>query len=390
MKKLGICICYQQKNYGSQLQCYATAWELKRRNIDYEIIRYAKEYTPRMILRQLPRLFNPVWVSERILLRYPKKLILVLCPSFRKKNDLRNGRIAEFSKKNFTSVSPLFKGYDALREGSKNYAAVLVGSDQLWAPSGIQTGFYNLMFAADGIPRLSYAASMGVSRVNQNLRVVYQAFLSQMTFISMREKRGQELVKELSGREAEWVVDPVLLLDAAQWNREIPDREICDAPYIFAYFLGRSREYHRQVSAYAHEKGLKIVTMHHVDSVNPSEFGFGDEILYDVGPEEFVNLIRHAVYIFTDSFHGAVFSLIYRKPFLVFDRYATKSVSSKNSRIESLCEGFGIFERRYRGDIHAVDLPMDYDAVHAKISEQRARSIRYLDRALAVMEESKE
>lgn len=389
MKKLGLCICYRQQNYGSQLQCFATSWELKRRGIDFEIIRYAKQYTPRMVLRLLPRLLNPVWLSERLLLRYPKKVALALCPPFRKKNDLRKKRITAYSQRNFTAVSPAFKGYDALREGSKRYAAVLVGSDQLWSPSGIETGFYNLMFVAEGIPRLSYAASIGVSQVNKKLHGVYQAFLSQMTFISMREKRGQELVKELSGREAEWVVDPVLLLDAAQWNQEIPDQVLCKEPYLFAYFLGRSKEYRQQVTAFAHEKGLKIVTFHHMDSLNPSEWGFGDEVLYDIGPEEFVQLIRHAAYVFTDSFHGAVFSIIYRKQFLVFERYAAKSASSKNSRINSLCESCGIDERRYQGDIHAIDRPIDYDTVHARLNKHRMRSIQYLDCALAVLEESK-
>lgn len=383
MKKLGICMCYQQRNYGSQLQCFATTWELDRRGIDYEIIRYEKQYTPRMILRLLPRLMNPVWISERLLLRYPKKAALILCPSFRKKNGLRNQRIASYSKKKFTALSPVWKWYDALCKGSARYDAVLVGSDQLWSPSGIESGFYNLMFVGDGIPRISYAASMGVSQVSGKLHDVYREFLSKMTHISVREKRGQELVKELSGREAEWVVDPVLLLDAEEWDREIPGQALYQEAYIFAYFLGKSREYRRQVTAFAREKRLKIVTLHHMDTINFSEIGFGDEVPYDVGPEEFVNLIRYAAYVFTDSFHGTIFSIIYRKQFLVFDRYGRQSISSKNSRIDSLCEGYGIHERRYRGDIHAVEASVDYGAVHKRIHEHRMQSIRYLDRALA-------
>lgn len=390
MKKLGICICYQQRNYGSQLQCFATTWELKRRGIDFEIIRYAKQYTPRMILRLLPRLLNPVWISERVFLRYTKKLALALCPSFREKNSRRNRRIAAYSQRKFTSLSPVFKGLDALHEGSGRYAAVLVGSDQLWSPSGIETGFYNLTFVREGIPRLSYAASIGVSQVDKKLHATYQAFLSRMTHISMREKRGQELVMELSGREAAWVVDPVLLLDADQWQQEIPDQELCRTPYVFAFFLGRSRKYRQQVTAFARSKGLKIVTLHHMDSINLSEIGFGDEVLYDVGPEEFVNLIRHAAYVFTDSYHGTLFSIIHRKPFLVFDRYASGSAASKNSRIDSLCESCGIHTRRCQGDVHAVEQPLDYDAVHVRIAANRSRSLRYLDDALAALAPSEE
>lgn len=383
MSKLGLCICYQHRNYGSQLQCYATTWELRRRGVDYEIIRYAKAYTPRMILRLLPRLTNPVWISERVLQRYTKKIALALCPSFRRKNALRNEKIAAYSAKKFTALSPVFKGYDALREGSARYAAVMVGSDQLWSPSGIESGFYNLMFVADGVPRLAYAASIGVSQVDGKLHGVYRDFLTRMSCISMREQRGQALVKALSGREAAWVVDPVLLLDAAQWRQEIPDQPLYQEPYVFAYFLGRSRAHRQQVKAFAKARGLKLVTLHHMDTVHLSELGFGDEIPYNVGPEEFVNLVRHAAYVFTDSFHGAAFSILERKPFLVFERYAAGSAASKNSRIESLCESCGVHDRLYQGDVFAVEAPMDYDAVHAKLAAHRAQSLRYLDEALA-------
>ena len=67
MKKLGLCACYSHKNYGSQLQSYATTVELKKRNIDYEIIRYKKKITPLLLAKAMPRLFNPVFINDRII-----------------------------------------------------------------------------------------------------------------------------------------------------------------------------------------------------------------------------------------------------------------------------------------------------------------------------------
>ena len=67
MKKLGLCACYNHKNYGSQLQSYATTVELKKRNIDYEIIRYKKKITPLLLTKAIPRLFNPVFINDRII-----------------------------------------------------------------------------------------------------------------------------------------------------------------------------------------------------------------------------------------------------------------------------------------------------------------------------------
>ena len=74
MKKLGICVCYKHRNYGSQLQSYATVAELERRGIDYEIIRYQKKITPALLARSLPRLVNPVFLTERVKQRYKKNL----------------------------------------------------------------------------------------------------------------------------------------------------------------------------------------------------------------------------------------------------------------------------------------------------------------------------
>lgn len=382
MKKLGICICYQVRNYGSQLQSYATTVELKRRGIDFEIIRYKKKYTPKLILSLIPRLFNPVFFSERFLLRYPKKIRLKLNPEFNKNNSIRNACLAKFSQERFKKLSPVYYGYDELCKASKNYGGVMVGSDQLWAPSGITSNFYNLMFVDDDTLKISYAASMGVSKIKPKLHKLYSSFLSRIDFISVRENTAKKLVEELSTNTAEVVVDPVLLLSGDDWNKEIPNKNLYDEPYIFAYFLGKTPEYRKAVTEFAKKKGLKIVTSHHMDSYNKADINFGDYAPYDIGPEEFVNLIRNAEYVFTDSFHGSVFSMLYKKQFMVFNRYSDQSISSKNSRIDSFCENYGLTHRRYNGDINAVDNKIDYASVLEKSEQHRQKSLVFLDKAL--------
>lgn len=383
MKKLGICICYQHRNYGSQLQSYATTVELKKRGIDFEIIRYKKKITPALLVKSLPRLVNPVFISDRVLVRYQKKLKLKMHPQLEKDNNLRNSCLAKFSKERFTNLSPVYYGYDQLCKESAKYDAVMVGSDQLWAPGGITSNFYNLMFADDNTTKISYAASFGVSQIEEKMHPIYKKFLDRMDYISVRENTGKSLVEELSSKSAEVVVDPVILLDADEWLQEIPNERKYDEPYIFAYFLGKSAEYRNAVTEFAKKKGLKIVTSHHMDSYNKVDETFGDYAPFDVGPAEFVNLIRNAEYVFTDSFHGSVFSMLYQKPFLVFTRYAENSISSKNSRIDSFCENYGLSDRRYSGNIDAVDNETDYVAVLKKVDEHRQKSKAFLDKALA-------
>lgn len=383
MKKLGICVCYQHRNYGSQLQSYATTVELEKRGIDYEIIRYKKKITPAFVVKALPRLMNPVFISDRVKLRYKKKLMLKAHPQLERDNAVRNACLAKFSQERFTKLSPVFNGYDELQRESARYDAVMVGSDQLWAPGGITSNFYNLMFAGDDVKKLSYAASFGVSQIEPKLHEKYRTFLSRMDYISVRENAGKKLVESLSDKTAEVVVDPVLLLSAEEWLEVIPNERRYEKPYIFAYLLGPSAEYRRAITEFAKEKGLPIVTSHHMDTYNKADEDFGDEAPFDVGPADFVNLIRNAEYVFTDSFHGSVFSMLYRKPLLIFDRYEAGTLTSKNSRIDSFCENYGLQNRRFNGDAHAIETEAGYDEALQKAQEHIKQSKAFLDRALS-------
>ena len=383
MKKLGICACYQHKNYGSQLQSYATTVELARRNIDFEVIRYKKKITPLLLVKSLPRLLNPVFINDRIIETSQKKMMLKLHPQLAQDNAVRNAAFDKFSQSRFKKLSPVYYGYEQLREQSKKYTAVMVGSDQLWSPSGITSNFYNLMFADDNTVKISYATSFGVSQINPRYHKIYNTFLNRLNFISVRENSGKKIVEELSSNKAEVVCDPVILLDAEQWLKEIPNKRLYDEPYIFAYFLGKSAEYRDAVTKFAKQKDLKIVTEPHMDSYNKADENFGDYTPFDIGPAEFVNLIRNAEYVFTDSFHGSVFSMLYQKQFLVFNRYSDNSSSSKNSRIDSFCKNYVLSDRRYNGNIADVENKINYEDVLGKVDEHRQKSKAFLDRALA-------
>ncbi len=383
MKKLGICACYQHKNYGSQLQSYATTVELARRNIDFEIIRYKKKTTPLLLIKSLPRLLNPIFINDRIIETSQKKMMLKLHPQLAQDNAVRNAAFDKFSQSRFKKLSPVYYGYEQLKEQSKKYTAVMVGSDQLWSPSGITSNFYNLMFADDNTVKISYATSFGVSQINPRYHKIYNTFLNRLNFISVRENSGKKIVEELSSNKAEVVCDPVILLDAEQWLKEIPNKRLYDEPYIFAYFLGKSAEYRDAVTKFAKQKDLKIVTEPHMDSYNKADENFGDYTPFDIGPAEFVNLIRNAEYVFTDSFHGSVFSMLYQKQFLVFNRYSDNSSSSKNSRIDSFCKNYGLSDRRYNVNIDDVENKINYEDVLGKVDEHRQKSKAFLDRALA-------
>ena len=379
---IGICIKYYHENYGGMLQAFATTKILEKRNISYEIVRYKKEKNLKLIIKSIPRIFNNVLINDKYE-AIQKKVSLKVHPKLKKNNEIRMEAFKRFREKNFKKLSEINYGYINLCKNSKKYEAVLTGSDQLWSPAGLPTNFYNLMFVDKDIKKISYASSFGVKDIPWYQKKRTAEFLNRMDFISMRENSGKKIVKELTGKDVPVVLDPVFLLNKEEWDTLIENKNIYNEKYIFAYFLGNNIEYRKNVEKFAKLLNLKIVTLRHLDQYIEYDEHFGDYAPYDVEPSDFLNLIRNAEYIFTDSFHGSVFSIIYNKQFLVFNRYSDKSKHSKNSRITTLCENLGINNCRFSGDVtQIIDKPIIYDGIPEKIQYLKRQSEKYLDDAL--------
>ena len=398
---IGLCIKYFHHNYGGMLQAYATASELERRGLSYELIRYEKKLTPIRAVRSVPRLLNSVLLNDKKE-ELRKRRGLSQHPEFAAGNALRESAFERFEKAHFTKLSPVFHGYEELRAaGRERYDAVMTGSDQLWSPAGLPTNYYNLMFVPEDVRKISYASSFGVSQIPWYQRSRTAAYLRRIDHISMRENRGAEIVRELTGRTVPVVADPVLMFDEAEWAQLVPVSDALISGkegepeeerngntgglYIFAYFLGRNPAYREAVRAAARDLGCRVIALRHMDQYVPEDESFGDFAPYDVGPERFLNLLRGAAYICTDSFHGCCFSVIHGKQVVMFNRYGEESSVSKNSRIDSLCENLGLSARRYRSGESLKDqltAPMDCDAVRMRLKRLQSESAGYLDNAL--------
>lgn len=377
---IGVCIKYFHENYGGMLQAFATVRMLEARNIDYELIQFEKKRTLLETIRSIPRLFNRVLLNDKYE-SFKKKNGLKKHPEFAKQDAIRMQAFARFKNKSFTRFSPLFVGYKELCKGAERYDAVLTGSDQLWSPAGLPTNFYNLMFVPEHICKISYASSFGVSNIPWYQKKRTAQFLKRLNYISMREIRGSEIVKELTGREVPTILDPVFSFDRDEWDHLIPRKRLYEQPYIFAYFLGDNPDHRKAVKQLSDKTGLKIVALRHLDQYVEEDEMFGDYAPYDVGPEEFLNYLREAEYVCTDSFHGSCFSIINEKKFMIFNRYSDNSTTSKNSRIDSLCSNLGLSERRYRGNIFDIEKEIDYKMVKSKFSEIYSVTEKYLNEA---------
>lgn len=377
---IGVCIRYFHKNYGGVLQAFATVEYLKKENIDFRIIRFYRDTTLVEKVRDFPRLLNKVWLNSR-LEGMQRETSLKKNPEYCQHDKERMAAFETFMHDKFDPWVDIYHGSKDLCERAVKYDVVITGSDQLWSPAALPTNFFNLMFVPDGKLKISLASSFGVKEIPWYQKRRTAQYLNRIEYISMRENRGSEIVKELTGRDVPTILDPVFFLSKDEWLERIPNKREIDEPYIFAYFLGTTQEYRNAVQKLAKDEGMKVVALRHMDQYVKEDEGFGDFAPYDVGPERFLNFLRNAEYVCTDSFHGTAFSILNEKQFVVFNRYAENSSFSKNSRIDTLCVNFDLENHRYKNGMNLYDIvknDIDYKAVREKYKELKQVTDEYL------------
>lgn len=384
MKKVAIVSCYFKHNYGSMLQAYATQKVLDDMNIENETINISKneDFTKGKKKYYKSQIMDISFIKSKmgmIKLKLDKKLN----KSLGKNLKIRDNKFKEFEKV-FRLTTP-YTTYEQLTKACKEkYSSVIVGSDQLWLPVNVVANYYTLNFVPEGIKRISYATSFGVSEVPEKYKEQYIKFLNKIDYLSTREKKGIELIKELTGRDANLVCDPTMLLDKEQWMEMQSKERIIEDKYIFCYFLGKNIEHRKFVERLKEKTGYKIVSLNHCDEYVKYSDKFADIIPYDIGPSEFVNLIRNAEYVCTDSFHGTVFSLINNVKFFTFERFKGSKMST-NSRIYSLLEIMDLKNRLLKGteDIkEVINYNINFEKVNQKLNDFRQESKKFLEESL--------
>lgn len=399
MKKVGCVVIMHtgQCNYGSSLQGYATVKKVSDLGYDYEIIRCNKIRNLKYFLNIIGLLRSGAYKQWKYIQK--KKKDFREHPVFARTRAIRVSAVDAFKKKYLDSVSRFYRNYTELQDGSKDYGVVFVGSDQVWGPLSLYSRFYNLYFVDDRVPKFSYASSFGVSEIFPWQRAGVAGFLNRMSLIGVREQRGQQIVKDLTGKEAIVVCDPTFLLTSQEWLTALEENEktrgkerngepyAIKEPYILTYVLGERKDVREQIKELRQESKLKVVNLPHIDNYHAMDDELGDINLYDVDPFDFIRLIRDAEYVVTDSFHGSVFSILMHKKFITFYRKPSTEKGNTNSRIDSLFNIFGLSDRLFHGDIFGqMKKDIDYRLVDEKVSELRASSLDFFMKGLALSE----
>jgi Polysaccharide pyruvyl transferase. len=352
--KIGILTIVDYDNYGNRLQNYALQKVMQ--NMGHEVLTVKNFHgSQASIFKRIFKILDLTKIIPR--LRY---------------HDINRKRSKNFEKFTQKYINESKKSYFSVKDDYNELSDVdcfVIGSDQVWNYtfsrfSDIDFGMFTTK------PKISYAASFGVSTVPAKLKAHYSEGLNVIESISVREDVGQEIVEELTDRKATVVLDPTFLITKSEWADLTKNCPVYKHKFVLTYFLGEvDRETAIYIRKYAESNKLLVKNLGNRH----------DKELWEAGPEEFVNLFSQTEKVFTDSFHACVFSIIFGKDFEVFERSSTNG--SMNSRIETLLRKLNI-EDRWHSYQKQQPKEIDYLKVNDLLNGERVKSIDFLKKSL--------
>lgn len=347
MKKIAIItITNSGLNFGNRLQNYALQHELEKYSANVQTIFSAKN------------VYNSLFLSR---LRRIAKVFL--------KTSGRQKHFNAFNRKYIKKAKQT--RYEHINDNifKHKYDAFITGSDQVWNPEFHFNSEFEFLTFAEQNKRFSYSASFGVDEIPEIQKKAFSERLNGMQCISVREEKGRDIVKQLSGRNALVHIDPTMLPDKELYAamEEKPDY-LLPEKYLLKYFLGEQKpEYITFVDDIATRLNLPVIELSEIPKTT----------FYNIGPQHFLYLLRHAEYICTDSFHGTIFAIIFCKMFTTF--YRRGEDTPMHSRLETLLGKFGLKERLFGIlDIESTIGNISYDEIGHKLAEERAAASEYL------------
>jgi len=388
-KRIGIAAVTYKENFGSALQTYATQYTLEKMGYDariFEIKGVHRQIHIKKLLYYAGRMFDPVELKYLIanLKSRSRKSASASSDQYAQDMIVRKNVYAEFNKK-WNKMLPLVKGWNGLSKQASEMDAVVVGSDQLWRPSNIVGSFFTLEFVPNNIKKIAFSTSFGVPELPSNLHKHAKKFLSRIEHISVRENSGAEIVMKECGREATVVCDPTMMLTAEEWMHIQDEKPFAEGKYILMYLMGDNPEQREFVKKLSKSTGCRIIGLLHGATYISYDENVADEKPYNVGPAEFINLIRNAEFVCTDSFHCCVFSILNSTKFFAFRRWPDGSKFSANDRLYTLLQFTGLERRMLMGDEDVESCAsddIDFGPVLEKVAEKRKMSMEFLVNAL--------
>jgi hypothetical protein len=376
VKKIGIITLNGYFNYGNRLQNYATEQVLK--SLGYKVETIINDTSP--INRTNMGFFN--YFSKIKEMKYKEILMEI-----KKMNNfyLHGEKLKAYRKKKAKFLKNFSDEYinesdyhikinDIPEELISKFDFFITGSDQVWNPYYVRKhSSINFLRFAPIEKRIAYAPSFGVTEIPSKDKKNYTNWLSEMKKLSVREDLGAKIIKELTNRRAEVLIDPTMMLKKEEWIKiSKKDSKKPKNGFLLIYILGElPKKRKKQIRRFAKENNLDIVNL---------SMG-SDWSDFIIGPSEFIDYFNSASVIFTDSFHGTIFSILFKNPFVTFSRQGSHEMIS---RINTLLERFKM-EKRLESNINLTYeeiMKINFDHIDTILEKERKKTFNYLRAAL--------
>ena len=353
--KIGIVTYHRTLNYGACLQAVAMRVTLEK--LGHEV--YYVDYWPKYH-RQAYEVFS----FRRFLSLGPRSRIYYLINVI-KWYKYRKRRICNFDYFLGQYIYPFCKPTD------EPFEVIIYGSDQIWRKQRALNGYNPVYFGQNSFrtsKHVAYSASMGILPKTETDKQKVKELVSHLDKIGVRENDLLSLIQELGYKDVTLTLDPTLLLTSEEWDRLIPTtKKSCDK-YMLVYSIGKVNFCMDYVYQFANKYNCKVRILSGTASADDTY-----EMITTANPESFIHLIKNAEFVFTSSFHGLAFSIIYGKQF--FASYSTNS-----NRAQTLLDLLGIKDRMLdKGAPIPVDaIPIDYSKVKVNLLDLKEKSFAYL------------
>ena len=366
--KIGILTFHRSHNYGSMLQAYALQQILLRAGHECETIDFS---SPRQ-----KEMYALPWNRGHWIKKILKKVYYL---STRKGLKTKFQLFEEFLYQ-YIKLSP--QSYEYTSElANLDYDVIITGSDQIWNVSCYDFDWaYYIDFPFEG-KRISYAVSMGSGRCKQIMETQFKEKLSSLLdkyhSIIVRETGTKNIVKEISGLYSTVGLDPTLLLGSNEWEELAGNKPLVEGDYIFYYTPQYRSDAISCVERIGIQTGMPIIETLHIKNRHRQNF----RLNLNVGPKEFLNLIRYAKIIVGASFHVIVFSILFKKTFWAVD-------SLNDNRKSSLLRLLQLEDRNIAAEFDLKQITNDkginYKKTESLLSMQKEQSLKLLFEAISI------
>lgn len=360
-------------NYGSMLQAYALQhFLIKEIGVDNEIINFRSIAQKKMY--SFPKEEKHSWKYN---------LIKYLLPNT-KEDRIKKYNLFESFLSDYLTLSPEYNEEKDVIKYADKFDFLITGSDQIWNTKCIDFNWlYYLPFAKSNA--IAYAPSMGPRGINAIADEHYDTIkdcLHKFKAISVREEGTAKAIYSISRNNAETLIDPTLLISKKEWDELSGNEPIIKGEYIFIYHPIVNKEFVEIAKNVSSKMGLPLYVSNRLPLLDElkNKFSLTNKMHYklDVGPIEFLNLLKNAKYVISGSFHAVVFSIIFQKPFLAVNGKTDNRMSQLLKATHLL--DYGVDKNNYLAHLKCLE-NIDFTHSIEYLEEEKHKSISFLKQA---------